>query len=217
MEVLRHMVRKAVDWELLPEEMLKKLARVKDFPEHNGRLRYLAVDEAKRLLACCPEGLTRDVVSVALNTGMRSGEIFKLTWADIDLNHGFILLKDTKNGRPRQVPINNCVKEVLERVSTKRVENHRYVFHCPKSIKTGKHIDNIGKSYRSALSRAGIVDFTFHDLRHTFASQLVMSGVQLLVVSKLLGHSTLTMTLRYAHLSPYELVSAVKGLDDRFQ
>jgi integrase len=185
MEVLRHMIRKAVAWELIPEDVHKKVCRVKDFPEHNGRLRYLTIEEAKRLIECCPEGLTRDVVTVALNTGMRSGEIFKLTWPDIDLVHGFILLKDTKNGKPREVPINHAVKDVFERVLKTRLEKHPYVFYCSKSIKTGKQIDNIGKSYRAALKRAGIEDFTFHDLRHTFASHLVMSGVPLIVVSKL--------------------------------
>jgi len=147
-------------------------------------------------------------VIVALNAGMRKAEVLLLKWDNVDLKHGFILLEITKNGERREIPINDTVREALRSI-TRRLDVP-YVFYDPK---TGKPYQDIKRSFASACRRAGIKDFRFHDLRHTFASHLVMIGTDITTVKELLGHKTLTMTLRYAHLAPSHKVKAVDLLD----
>ncbi|MGD0274706.1 MAG: site-specific integrase [Syntrophales bacterium] len=207
---LKHMFTKAVDWNMVEDGTLKRIRRAKLLEEDNRRLRYLSTDECRVLINACPPHL-RPVVITALNTGMRKEEILSLKWDNIDLKHGdngFILLDRTKNGQRREIPINTTVKETLNGI-LRRIDLP-YVFYDPK---TGKRYGNIQRSFTTACKRAGIKDFHFHDLRHTFASQLVMSGVDLTTIKELLGHKTLTMTLRYAHLAPSHKVRAVDILD----
>ncbi len=116
----------------------------------------------------------------------------------------------TKNAERKEIPINSTLRESLKSI-TRRLDIP-YVFFNPK---TEKPYNNMVKSFDSALRRAGIKDFVFHDLRHTFASQLVMAGVDLATVRELLGHKTLTMTLRYSHLAPSHKVKAVDLLDSK--
>ena len=106
------------------------------------------------------------------------------------------LLYNTKNGEKRETPINEMVKTALLR--TPKHPESSYVFYD----KNGNPFGNIRKSFFTALRKSGIINFRFHDLRHTFASHLVMSGVDLNTVRELMGHKSLEMTLRYAHLSP---------------
>ncbi|MBA3071035.1 MAG: site-specific integrase, partial [Nitrospirae bacterium] len=148
------------------------------------------------------------IAITALNTGMRKGEILGLTWDNLDLKHGFILLNVTKNGERREIPINDTLRGVLQGI-TRRLDIP-YVFY--DSI-TGKHYKDVKRSFKTALRRAGIKDFHFHDLRHTFASHLVMAGVDITTVSRLLGHKSLTMTLRYSHLAPSHMAKALDILD----
>ncbi|MBF0516708.1 MAG: site-specific integrase [Nitrospirae bacterium] len=126
----------------------------------------------------------------------------------MDLTHGFIRLDRTKNGEHRDIPINDDLKAVLQSIS--RRLDVPYVFFDDT---TGKPFNDVKRSFQTACRRAGISDFHFHDLRHTFASHLVMAGVDITTVSKLLGHKSLTMTLRYSHLSPNHLQNAVNVLD----
>ena len=126
----------------------------------------------------------------------------------VDLKHGFILLDKTKNGDRREIPINATLKGIL-RDLTRRIDVP-YVFY---DRATGKPYKDVKRSFKTACRRAGIKDFHFHDLRHTFASHLVMAGVDITTVKELLGHKTLTMTLRYAHLAPSHKVKAVDILD----
>lgn len=204
---IKHMFRKAVEWELVEEEILKKVGRVKHLPENNRRLRYLSQEECQELVNACADHL-RPIVITALNTGMRKGEILSLEWDNhIDLKHGFILLDKTKNGDRREVPINATLSETLKGI-VRRLDSP-YVFIDSK----GKRFLDIKGSWKSALRRTGIKNFRFHDLRHTFASQLVMAGVDITTIKELLGHKTLNMTLRYAHLAPSHKVNAVGVLD----
>ncbi len=208
---LKHMLRKAVEWEMVEEEVLKRVRKVKLIPEHNRRLRYLTREECQKLIDACDPHL-RPIVITALNTGMRKGEILSLRWDQVDLKHGFILLERTKNGERREIPINQTLKEVFHSIP-RRIERGRenpYVFINPE---TGKPYGDVKKSFQSALRRAGIKDFRFHDLRHTFASHLVMAGIDLTTVKELLGHKSLTMTLRYAHLAPSHKRNAVNELE----
>ena len=206
---LSHMFTKAVDWEMVNETTLKNIRKVKLLPEENQRLRYLETEEYMTLIDCCAAHL-KPIVITALNTGMRKSEILKLKWNNVDLKNGFILLDKTKSGKRREIPINDTLRKTLGGI-IRRIDV-RYVFYDPK---TGKHYKNVQKSFESACRRAGINDFRFHDLRHTFASQLAMSGVDMLCLKEILGHASMKMTLRYAHLAPGHKVQAVKLLDER--
>ena len=205
---LKHMFTKAVEWEWLEEEAAKRVRKVKLLEENNRRLRYLCKEEVSNLLREC-SNTVKPIVTVALNTGMRKGEILSLRWENVDLKHGFILLDRTKNGERREIPINGTVRITIEGL-TRRLDVP-YVLH---DVETGKRYQDIKKGFNGACRRAGIKDFRFHDLRHTFASHLVMAGQDITTVKELLGHKTLGMTLRYAHLAPSHKVKAVALLDD---
>ncbi len=206
---IKHMFNKAVEWDMVEEETLKRIRKVKLLEENNRRLRYLSKEECKELINSCDPHV-RPIVITALNTGMRKREILSLKWDNVDLRHGFILLNVTKNGERREIPINNTLRNTLQGI-TRRLDIP-YVFY--NSV-TGKPYQDVKRSFYTALRRAGIRDFKFHDLRHTFASQLVMAGVDITTVRELLGHKTLTMTLRYAHLAPSHKVKAVDILDSK--
>ena len=171
----------------------------------------LANDECRTLIDACVSHL-KPIVIAALNTGMRKEEILSLEWEKhVDLKHGFILLDITKNGDRREIPINQTLKNTLQGIP-RRLDSP-YVF----IDQDGKRFKNVRRSFHSALRKTGIKDFTFHDLRHTFASHLVMSGVDITTIKELLGHKTLSMTLRYAHLAPSHKVNAVEILDGKLQ
>ncbi len=203
---LKHMFVKAVDWEMVEEEALKRVRRVKLLPENNRRLRYLSMEEIQNLIDACQSHL-RPIIICAVNTGMRKEEILSLEWdKHIDLKHGFILLDNTKNGERREININQPLKETLQSL-VRRIDSP-YVFIG----KDGRRYKDIKKSFHSALRKAGIKDFRFHDLRHCFASHLIMSGIDLTTVKELLGHKDIRMTLRYAHLAPSHKQKAVEVL-----
>ncbi len=203
---LKHMVNKGVDWEMATEEILKKVRKVKLLEENNKRLRFLNLEECQELINCCTPHL-KPIVTVALHTGMRRGEILGLRWEQVDLRHGFILLDTTKNGERREIPIDTTLEflfqDILEDAKSE------YVF----TDKNGKPYKGIKRSFKTALKEVGIRDFRFHDMRHTFASHLAMKGVDLKTIQELLGHKSLNMTLRYAHLSPGHKKKAVNILD----
>ena len=204
---LKHMITKGVEWEMTTEEVLKKVRKVKLLPENNRRLRFLTVDESQELIKACSSHL-KPIVITALNTGMRKEEILSLEWEKhIDLKHNFFLLDQTKNGERREIPINGTVRDAL--TGLMRRLDSPYVFVDAEGIR----YKDVKRSFKSACRKAGIKDFRFHDLRHTFASHLVMAGIDITTVKDLLGHKTLTMTLRYAHLAPSHRVKAVDILD----
>jgi integrase len=209
--ILKAMFAKAVEWKLVDKEILNNILMVKQLTENNMRLRYLNIEEIPVLIDFCEKHL-KPIVITALNTGMRRGEILSLEWdKHIDLRQGFINLDKTKNDERRSIPINATLKNVLQ--SIPRRMDIPYVFFDPA---TGQRYKGIKHSFKTALKKAKIKDFHFHDLRHTFASHLVMSGVDLTTVAKLLGHKSLKMTLRYAHLAPQHLAKAVNVLDATF-
>jgi integrase len=188
-----------------------KIPKLKLLKENNRRLRYLSKEESQRLIDACAPHL-RPIVITALHTGMRKGEILSLTWDQVDMTNNLILLEDTKNGRRREIPINETLIETLRKI-IRRVDVP-YVFYDPT---TGKPYQDVKRSFTSACRRAKITNFRFHDLRHTFASHLVMLGVNLATVRELLGHTTTTMTMRYAHLSQAHISDAVNKFADFLQ
>ena len=206
---IKHMFTKAVEWDMVEEETLKRIRKVRLLPENNKRLRYLSKEECKRLISSCEPHL-KPIVITALNTGMRKGEILSLKWENIDLTHGFILLEITKNGERREIPINDTLRNTLQGI-TRRLDVPHVFYDNKKGIRYG----DIKRSFKTALRRSKISDFRFHDLRHCFASHLVMAGVDLTTVSRLLGHKSLNMTLRYAHLAPTHMLKAVNLLDEK--
>lgn len=202
---LKCIFNKAIQWGKAENNPVRQ---VKLFKEDNKRIRYLEKEEIIKLLAKC-HGHLKAIVIIALNTGMRKGEILGLKWHDCDFRHNIIYLYNTKNGEKREVPMNEQVRTTLIKVR-KHLESP-YIF-CNKA---GKPYGDIKKSFLTALDKAGIIDFHFHDLRHTFASHLVMSGVDLNTVRELMGHKSLEMTLRYSHLSPDHKQRAVDVLGQR--
>jgi len=203
--VLKSMFNKAILWNKAESNPCKG---VKLFKENNQRLRFLEKEEVGKLLDNCCEHL-KPIVVVALNTGMRKSEILGLRWRDIDIKRGIIHLFDTKNGENRDVPMNEITQKTV--ISVLKHPDSQYIF-CNNE---GQPYGDIKKSFLTAIKKSGIVNFHFHDLRHTFASQLVMSGVDLNTVRELLGHKSLEMTLRYSHLSPDHKKRAVDILGKR--
>jgi len=165
----------------------------------------LTKEEIKALYYACP-GHLKPIIVVALNTGMRKGEILNLKWDDLDFRQKIIYLLNTKNNEKKEIPMNQVVFYTLFKV--KKHPESPYVF-CNKD---GKPYGSVKTAFRNALKKAGIKNFRFHDLRHTFASHLVMAGVDLNTVKELLGHKDIKMTLRYAHLSPDHKRRAVETL-----
>jgi integrase len=206
--LLKHMFREAVEDEMVSEEVLYKIRKVKLVAENNRRLRYLSREECQTLIEACSPHL-KPIVITALNTGMRKGGILSLKWEQIDLKHGFVLLNVTKNGERREIPINSTFRAILEAIP--HGPESEYVF----TDRNGRPFKEVKKSFETARRRAGILDFRFHDLRHTFASHLVMAGIDITTVKELLGHKTLVMTLRYAHLAPSHKVKAMEALEER--
>jgi integrase len=200
---MKHMYTKALHWGYLK---CNPLIYVKKFKEPPGRVCYLKPNELNALLAKCSEHL-KPIVVTALNTGMRKSEILNLQWHDVDLDNRTIILRQTKNNQVRVIPINVTLHKQLVRLRSQR-NGSPFVFTTTK----GTPYTTITKIFKRAIHRAGIYDFRFHDLRHTFASYLVMSGVNIRVVQELLGHKTLAMTLRYSHLSNAQLRNAVEKL-----
>jgi integrase len=204
MSCLRHIFRKAVEWDMVersPFERGKSLM----LKENNKRFRFLTEEEIPKLLAECPKHL-RNVVECALNTGMRKGEILNLKWDQI--RNGFIYLDKTKTNEARQIPVNDDLKVLFKKIRLEQHFKSEYVFTYQ-----GERFDFVKTSFNAALKRAGITDFRFHDLRHTFASHLLMKGGTLKDVQEILGHTTMTMTLRYAHLTQEHKKQAVNLLN----
>jgi integrase len=171
--------------------------------ENNKRVRFLAEEEEARLLAVVPRKY-HPLILLALHTGMRRGETLNLLWEDLDFKRKRITIRQTKAGEARHIPMNDVVRQTLQ--SLARMLHNPFVFPGEKgSLRKG--IENT--EWKRYLQEAGIENFRWHDLRHTFATRLVMKGVSLYVVSKLLGHHSLVMTERYAHLAPDFLQNAV--------
>ena len=154
----------------------------------------------------------KPLVLTALNTGMRRGELFALDWNDIDLGRRVITVngQHSKSGRTRYVDLNSEAHKLLKQWSDLSIGH--LVFPNPS---TGVRFDNIKSSWNRLRRMANLEDFRFHDLRHTFASKLVMAGVDLYTVKELMGHSTIQMTERYAHLAPEHRASAVEKIVER--
>jgi len=196
---LRHMLNKAVEWRYLRENPARG---IKMFRETEGRLNYIEPDQIEALLEECPRYL-KPIVITALHTGLRESEVLGLKWSNANFKARLIMVPRTKNNQPRFVPMNQILdRELRNLYARKRGE---FVF-CDKD---GKPYGKVYRGFKAACRRAGIKNFTFHDLRHTFASHLTMVGTNMRTVQELMGHKTIKMTMRYAHLSQQHLQEAV--------
>jgi len=237
---LKSVLAKAVAWDILPSHPLAKLRPIK--LDTKGRVRYLTDDEEARLRTALIQRDERmkaararanawrrvrgyverpsleaqaygdhlaPMVLLTLNTGLRRGEMFNLRWEDVNIQRKTLTVhgETAKSGQTRHLPLNWEALAVLD-AWHQQSPREGYVFPG----KGGQRLDNTRKAWERLLQEAGITGFTWHDLRHTFASNLVMVGASLAVVRELLGHADLTMTLRYAHLAPDHKAEAVNRL-----
>ena len=239
--ILRGVLTKAVDHNLLDKN---PIAKVKDL-EHadEKRVRYLTVDEEASLREAlkvrhhkkCEARISGNkfravrnypqmaeitgyadhiepLILLAINTGMRRGELFQLRWEQVNLGKQFLTVSaaTAKSSKTRHIPLNSEALTVLKTLKKSRTND--LVFPNPQS---GGPLTTVKTAWRDVLKTGQITNFRFHDLRHHFASKLVMAGVDLNTVRELLGHASLDMTLRYAHLAPEHKAQAVALLDSR--
>jgi integrase len=196
------------DWQFVKQSPFEffKMTSVND-----QRVRFLEHGQWEQLLMSCPSWL-KPIVTLARYTGMRRGNIIRLTWRQVDLQNKLINLDKTKNGQMLTIPLTGTAYNLLENLKKAKVIhlNCPYVFH---SNGTPHKPHKVSMAFKRACNRAGIDDFRFHDLRHDFASNLVQNGNDLYLVQHLLGHKDGRMTQRYAHLKVEQLRQAVETLD----
>ena len=195
--LLSNIFTKAIEWEVI--HTANPLRKVKSFKVNNTRVRYLSRDEITQLLGAT-KGVLRDIVQIALNTGMRRGEIQKLRRKDINFSNNVFAITDQKNGETSYLPMNRVCREVLSKYRDLADNAQPFGY-------------DFSSTFDRIVKKLEITNFHFHDLRHTFASSLVMSGIDLNTVRELLRHKSLQMTLRYAHLAPGFKQAAVERLD----
>lgn len=182
--------------------------------EPRGRVRFLEDDERKALLQTCKihSPALYTIVVMALSTGARKNEIMSLRWPDVNLKLGHITLHDTKNGERRTIPLQGHALELVKELSKVRSLQTDLLFPSRRNKKKPLEIQNI---WNDAITTAGIKDFRFHDLRHSAASYLAMNGASLAEIAEVLGHKTLQMVKRYAHLSEAHTSKVVAAMNKR--
>jgi integrase len=170
---------------------------VKFFNEDNSRLRYLTEDEYNRLIQAAKtiekSPFVAEKILLSVHTGLRRGSLFHLRWDYVDFLNRRVRILRTKTGRPHAIPLNATVMTTLQALYTERLPDCPYVFAHAAGRKAGEPVKDVKNGFHTALEIAQINDFTWHDLRHTFASWLIMKGASLRSVA-------------YAHLSPVVLV-----------
>ncbi|MCU7886286.1 MAG: site-specific integrase [Candidatus Thiodiazotropha sp. (ex Lucinoma annulata)] len=220
---LSHVFTVAVnEWGWLEDSPVRKVRKPQ---EPRGRVRFLSEDEkgpngdviegerARLLRACKQSGnpYLHTIVVLALSTGMRQGEILNLRWSDVDLKQGRIILHETKNGERRVVPLLGFARELLEEHSKIRRLDTDLLFPG----RNPKRPVFIRSPWLEAVKKSEIEDLRFHDLRHSAASYMLMTGASLGEIAELLGHKTLQMVKRYSHLSEPHAAGVVGRMNER--
>lgn len=239
-QALRAALSRAVEWGSLSANLLGRVKHIPE--DENAVIRYLSREEEQRLRKVLGErdearragresanawrrergyepwadyGTYTDYLTpfvlVALNTGLRRGELLQLQWRDLDLTRKVLTVRGdgAKTGQTRHVPLNTEIVGVLKNWQPAVTEAAWFVF---SSSGATTPLTEARKAWGAAIAKARVHSFRFHDLRHTFASKLVMAGVDLNTVRELLGHRKISMTLRYAHLAPQHKADAVERL-----
>ena len=192
------------DLRLIDRNPVRDITKAK---EARGRIRFLSADEREALLTACEASgwkPLRTLVLLAISTGARRGELAGLKWADVDLKAGQALVRDTKNGEPRMLPLVGRALEALRLLKLNDSAKSAYVFRHPSGVEPGDtevEYYCFDAHWYAAIEKAGLEDFRFHDLRHTTASILASQGATLLEIADVLGHKTLAMVKRYSHLT----------------
>jgi integrase len=197
---------RAVEWGAIDSHDLNK---VKTLTVDNSKVRYLSKDEEARLrdkLQICDTDFLEVIVILALNTGMRKGELLSLEWNHVNFDNKILTVdfQNAKSGNTRHLPLNTQAFNTLKQWQ-QETDGVGFVF----KDKNNAQLKDFPYVWGALLDEAQITNFRFHDLRHHFASKLVMASVDLNTVRELLGHSDLKMTLRYAHLAPEHKAAAV--------
>jgi integrase len=205
--LLKRMFNLAIAWDLFLA--LNPFRKVKFFREFNTGLRVLSPEEETGLLQEAAP-YVQDVIRFALNTGLRIGEVFSLRWSQVDLEKRILSVFAPKTEKVREIPINAECLKVLQawRLGMK----NEFVFYNPE---TGKPFVDLKAGLAIACHKAGILGVSWHTLRHTFASRLVDRGVDIVTVKELLGHSSITVTMRYTHTNLENKRAAVEKLGGR--
>lgn len=203
------------DWHWIEKNPVRMIRKP---PVSNAKTRFLSAEEAQRLLSACKESRNpylHSIVVIALSTGMRRGEILSLRWEDIDFDKKLIVLRQTKNGSIRYVPLVSPGLEVFKCLFQQEtiIDTSHHIF---PSLNPIRYLD-IRTAWQFALKRSGISDdFTFHTLRHSCASFLAMSGASQRDIAEILGHKDLRMTHRYSHLSQSHLAERLERAAEKF-
>lgn len=240
--VLKSLMTKATEWGALKENSLKnlKLFKIDRTPkvrylslEEETRLRQALLDRESQLKEgrksanrwrqergydLYPETADNEscdylmpMILLSINTGLRQGELFNLNWGMVNLSERSLILSGgiTKNSSSRYIPLNDEANQIVQQLYKKSTLKEGLVFPS----KNNQPFNNVKRSWSAVLKKASITQFRWHDLRHHFASKLVMVGIDLNTVRELLGHSDIKMTLRYAHLAPEHKINAVRKID----
>lgn len=240
--VLKSVLSKAVQWEVLEDHPLRRVKQLKI--DRSPNVRYLSEDEECRLRAALDEregrlcseresanawraersyellpdlskqpfvDYLKPLTLLSLNTGARQGELFRMQWEDIDFDRKSmaLVMRGKRKSHTRHIPLNREAYDLLVDWRSMQPASSKLVFPS----KNGEKFDNIQSSWENLKKQAGIINFRWHDMRHHFASRLVMNGIPLNTVRELLGHASVEMTLRYAHLAPEQKERAVATLD----
>lgn len=188
--------------------------KIDNLKEPRGRVRFLSDEERERLLKECKQSESKHlykIVVLALSIGARRNEIMEIKWKDLDLKRGMVTFFDTKNKEIRSLPIRGLALDLLNEHAKVRSLRFPYVFSSDNECKP---LD-IRSAWEAALKKAEIEDFRFHDLRHSAASYLAMNGASLAEIAEVLGHKTLQMVKRYAHLSEAHTASVVEKMNNK--
>lgn len=205
---LKRMYNLAIKWNEAKTNPVKEVEFLREPP---GRTRFLSAEEANKLLKSCNDNL-RSIVFTALNTGMRLSEILHLKWNQVHIDtviDPYVEINQSKNNKNRFIPLNEDMILLFENLKQIHPE---FVFIG----KRGQPLISIRTIFEKALKKAGILNFRFHDLRHTFASHFVMQGGDLLTLKEILGHSSMKMVERYAHLAQAHKRRQVNNLGGLF-
>jgi integrase len=183
---------------------------VRKFQLDNRRERYLSVDEESRLMGVLfgRRAYLKPIIILALNTGMRRGEILNLEWWQIDFSTNRLIVTKTKSGKPRHIPMNEAVKEIL--LELREMNRGKYVFESRRN--PGHPIQDPKKSFNGALKDAGIENFRFHDLRHTAGTRLAEAGADAFTIKDILGHASIQTSAIYVHATDEGKRRAISAL-----
>ncbi|MHB8282760.1 MAG: tyrosine-type recombinase/integrase [bacterium] len=196
--VLHHFFNYCIKKELIDKNPCTGIKKLNEL----SRIKTLSDEDINKLINGATNKLTKDLISFLIYTGCRKGEALNLKWDNVDLNNGVIAIKGTKTKYDRYIPIHNQLKELLTGIEKK--DGCEYLFND-----NGKRLGDFKRSFHTACRNAGLKDMHIHDLRHVFASKMVMGGTSLYITGELLGHRTTQMTKRYSHLVPETLKKAV--------